>query len=85
MSRRVDILPSSLPPRGLSRVEAAAYLGVSPSLFDAMVRDGRMPLPKRINARAVWDRRSLDIYFEALPDEALKSENPWDEVAPQER
>lgn len=85
MSRRVDILPSSLPPRGLSRVEAAAYLGVSPSLFDAMVRDGRMPRPKRINARAVWDRKNLDLYFDALPDEVLHSENPWDESLPQER
>ena len=25
---RADVLPRSLPPRGLSRVEAAAYIGV---------------------------------------------------------
>src|SRR5436309_15841447 len=50
------ILPLSLPPRGLSRSEAAAYVGVSPSLFDAMVKDGRMPQPKRINSRTIWDR-----------------------------
>jgi hypothetical protein len=31
------------PPRGMSRVEAADYIGVSPTLFDTMVRDGRMP------------------------------------------
>src|SRR6516225_4773854 len=54
-------------PRGLSRVEAAVYVGVSPSLFDAMVKDGRMPQPKRINSRTVWDRRRLDDAFEALP------------------
>ena len=30
-TRRADILPLSLPPRGLSRTEAAAYIGVSPS------------------------------------------------------
>lgn len=47
-----------------------------------MVRDGRMPRAKRINSRTVWDRRSLDLYFEALPDEALQSENPWDESLP---
>jgi predicted DNA-binding transcriptional regulator AlpA len=63
-------------PRGLSRVEAAVYIGVSPSLFDAMVKDGRMPQPKRINSRAVWDRRRVDDAFEALPDGTYS--NPWD-------
>jgi predicted DNA-binding transcriptional regulator AlpA len=63
-------------PRGLSRVEAAVYVGVSPSLFDAMVKDGRMPQPKRINSRTVWDRRRLDDAFEALPDGTYS--NPWD-------
>jgi predicted DNA-binding transcriptional regulator AlpA len=66
-------------PRGLSRVEAAAYVGVSTSMFDIMVKDGRMPQPKRINARTVWDRRRLDEAFEELPDTG--SGNPWDEVA----
>jgi predicted DNA-binding transcriptional regulator AlpA len=64
-------------PRGLSRVEAAGYVGVSPSLFDEMVRDRRMPNPKRINRRTVWDRKQLDIAFEALPDDG-EDRNPWD-------
>jgi len=63
-----DILPRSLPPRGLSRAQAAAYIGVSPTLFDAMVGDGRMPKPERINARAVWDRIKLDEAFSALSE-----------------
>ena len=61
-------LPLSLPPRGLSREEAAAYIGVSPSLFDILVKDGRMPGPKRINSRVIWDRLKLDVAFEALDD-----------------
>jgi excisionase family DNA binding protein len=65
--RRQEILPVSLPPRGLSRVIAAAYLGISPPTFDEMVRDGRMPSPKIINRRIVWDRMALDRAFEALP------------------
>lgn len=88
MPAPAEILPPSLPPRGLSRVAAAAYIGVSPSLFDIMVKDGRMPKPKRINARTVWDRRRLDEAFDALPDEEggnpsdeTESGNPWDEVA----
>lgn len=71
-------LPPSLPPRGLCRVQAAAYVGVSPSLFDEMVRDGRMPAPKRINARTVWDIRKLDLAFDAIPGDQEK--NPWDDV-----
>ena len=67
MSER-NVLPASLAPRGLSRVEAAAYVGVSPSTFDRLVADRHMPGPKRVFARMVWDRRELDLAFEALPD-----------------
>ena len=55
------------PPRGLSRDEAARYVGVGPTLFDEMVKDGRMPRPKRANSRAVWDRVALDAAFTELP------------------
>jgi predicted DNA-binding transcriptional regulator AlpA len=65
-------------PRGLSRTEAAAYIGVSPSLFDAMVKDGRMPQPIPINSRRVWDRVKLDTAFEALDD--TPEDNPWDHL-----
>lgn len=64
--------------RGLSRTAAAHYIGVSPSLFDQMVADGRMPSPKRINSRTVWDRVKLDLAFECLPDDG--GENPWDSM-----
>ena len=74
-----DVLPPSLPPRGLSREEAAAYIGVSPSKFDELVRDKRMPAPKRIDRRTVWDRRRLDAAFEALPD-GEEGGNPFDAV-----
>lgn len=59
-----------------TKVAAAAYIGISPSLFDIMVKDGRMPKPKRINARTVWDRKRLDEAFDALPDE--EGGNPSD-------
>jgi predicted DNA-binding transcriptional regulator AlpA len=75
-----NVLPQSLPPRGLSREEAAAYVGISPSLFDTLVKDGRMPSPKRINARTVWDRLQLDAAFAALPGDDAPA-NPWDEMA----
>ena len=73
---RHDALPLSLPPRGLCRVTAAQYLGISAGTFDKLVKDGRMPGPKRIDARLVWDRHALDLAFAALPDDATP--NPWD-------
>ena len=66
------------PRRGLRRVEAAIYVGISPTKFDEMVKDGRMPRPKRIDGAAVWDQRRLDLAFEALPDEGDSAVNPWD-------
>lgn len=60
-------LDGSLTPRGLSRVQAAYYVGVSTSLFDQMVADGRMPPPREINSRRVYDRHQVDAAFDELP------------------
>lgn len=57
------------PPRGLCREEAARYVGVGTTKFDEMVADGRMPRPKRVDGRTVWDRIALDAAFTDLPDE----------------
>ena len=73
-------LPPSLAPRGLSRSWSAAYIGVSPTKFDEMVGDGRMPKPKRIDGRVVWDRLGLDSAFAALPDGSDR-DDPWGNVA----
>jgi len=54
--------------RGLSRVEGAAYLGISPSKFDQMREDGRVGPAKQIDGRKVFDIRMLDEAFDALPD-----------------
>lgn len=76
MGERNNILPFL--PLGLNRVQSAVYIGVSPTKFDQMVRDGRMPKPKRIDVRRVWDRLKLEEAFAALPTEA--EQNPLDEV-----
>jgi predicted DNA-binding transcriptional regulator AlpA len=65
-------------PRGLRREESAMYIGISPSKFDAMVADGRMPKPKLIDSRRVWDVHQLDAAFEALPGGEDNFDNPWD-------
>jgi predicted DNA-binding transcriptional regulator AlpA len=73
-------LPLSLAPRGLSRAQAAEYIGVGVTKFDETVEDRRMPKPKRIDGRTVWDRILLDEAFEALDDEATSEapKNAWD-------
>ncbi len=78
------VLPPSLAPRGLRRTEAAAYIGVSPSLFDWMVTEGTMPKPKRVGARTIWDRREIDEAFDCLPSEQSAKPakpNPWDALS----
>lgn len=74
---KLDALPLSLPPLGLCRATAAAFLGISTTTFDEMVKDGRMPGAKRIGSRKVWDRRALEVAFAALPGDG--DANPWDE------
>ena len=66
-----------VPRRGLSRGEAAMYVGVSAAKFDEMVADGRMPEPVQIDARKIWDIRSIDMAFDALSQE---TSNTWDGV-----
>lgn len=67
-------------PRGLNRLEAARYVGVSPTTFDKLVTDGRMPRPTEIGARRVYDRAQLDSAFDALGefDVDLAVANEWD-------
>ncbi|MCP1852104.1 MULTISPECIES: MerR family transcriptional regulator [unclassified Bradyrhizobium] len=70
--------PIAYPPRGMSRDEAARYVGVGVTKFDQMVADGRMPRPKRIDGRAIWDRLRLDAAFTDLPDD--RPTNPLDRM-----
>jgi hypothetical protein len=65
MPRRDRSLPPGLAPRYLSREQAAAYVSVSASVFDAEVRSGQWPLGRRRGAkdgRLTWDRLLLDEY-----------------------
>lgn len=81
MPQRHTALPPSLPPRGISREAAAEYVGVGTTLFDQYVRDGKMPRPREIGGRKVWDVRALDRAFDRLPGGDDASANPWDSAA----
>lgn len=67
MSERAD--PIAYPPRGLSREEAARYVGVSASTFDKLIEDGRMPRPLRVGKRVIWDRLKVEAAFTELDED----------------
>lgn len=46
-------------PRGLDRKQASAYVNLSTTKFDQLVAEGRLPPPKLIDSRKVWDRLAL--------------------------
>jgi hypothetical protein len=71
---------AAAPRRGLSRDEAAMYIGIGATKFDEMVIDGRMPAPVKIDARRVWDIRSLDLAFDELSTQNRVEPNSWDGV-----
>ncbi|WP_244478861.1 helix-turn-helix transcriptional regulator [Methylobacterium sp. Leaf106] len=73
-------LPPGVAPIGVSRTEAAWLVGVSPNTYDVMVKDGRMPKPKRIGSRTIWDRYEVERAFRELPgDDAVSAsdKDPW--------
>jgi excisionase family DNA binding protein len=67
-------------PRILRREMAAAYLGVSASYLEKLVKAGTVPgpLPLGDNVRG-WDRQDLDAAIDRLKGHAPG--NPWDQVA----
>jgi len=68
-SARIDILPFLPVVFGLGEIEAAAAIGISASKFRMLVKDGRMPRPRRIDGRAIWDVDELLAAFKNLPHE----------------
>lgn len=68
---------TAAPRRGLTRLEAAGYVGVSTTMFDKMVQTKKMPAAIRIGARTIWDIHALDEAFELLTDQ--EASNPWDD------
>jgi len=69
---------------GISREQAAAYIGIGASLFDRLVHDGKMPHGRQIYGRLVWDVQEVADAFRRLPHRATAVDgqaepgNPWD-------
>jgi len=78
MRKSYTYLPPNLPPRLLSRDAAAAYVGIGTTKFDEMVGDSRMPRPRRVDGRKLWDLRQIDSAIDNLPLDHVEEANPWD-------
>jgi hypothetical protein len=63
--------------RGLSRVEAAAYIGVSPSKLDELRKANRIAPPKLLDGRLIFTVERLDEFLDSLPDENQASNDEW--------
>lgn len=75
------IRATMLPRRGLSRTEAAMYLGISGTTFDKLRDQGQIEPPRLIGGRKLWDIRDLDVAFDALPrEDAPALGSSWDDV-----
>ncbi len=84
-------MPVASPPRpmlkrGLSREEAAHYVGIGVTLFDEMVASGLYPQPHLQKGRITWDLWELDEAFKKLPKRKAVGQNAgpplsggWDE------
>jgi predicted DNA-binding transcriptional regulator AlpA len=77
-----DYLPPGVIPFAVSREAAAALIGVSAGFFDRLVKDGRMPPPRDIDGRVLWDSDEVRSAWRAVPRRGQAvARNPWDEVA----
>ena len=70
----------SYPPRGMRRETAASCVGLSPTKFDQLIADGRMPKPARVGGCVIWDRYELDAAFDDLTNDDNKISG-WDRVS----
>ena len=66
-----------VPRRGLSRIEAARYIGISPSKFDELRKADRIPPPKILDGRLIFTVERLDEFLDALPDENQTDNDDW--------
>lgn len=78
--RRRDILARLPIVFGLSADEAGAAIGVSVGTFREMVADKRMPRPRKIGSRLVWDVDELRAAFKSLPRDG-ECDDIWSSVS----
>jgi hypothetical protein len=81
MSRR-EIMPRLPIVFGLQEAEAAAAIGIGATKFRELVDAGRMPKPRLLDHRLVYDVDELRAAFKAMPHEGEQAAgSTWVDVA----
>ena len=80
-TKRSDTMPFLPVVFGLGEAEAAAAIGVSATKFRMLVKDRRMPSPRHLDGRNIWDVDELRAAFKALPHEGEREmSDSWADV-----
>jgi hypothetical protein len=62
-------------PRGLSRMQAAEYVGVSTTKFDEWAKDRKITF--RIGKRVLYDRYRIDAELDDMMDSEVEIPDRW--------
>lgn len=74
--------PFRIQPRILRRQDAADYVGLGATTWDAEVAAGRAPAPVHVTSGVKgWDRLDLDAWIEERKAASGLAPNPWDDAA----
>lgn len=78
MAIRLNLPPrEAVEPRGMTRVRAAAYCGVSTSTFDEWRARGLVPGP--LSGTKRWDRRAIDAALDRASGLTQPARSAYDE------
>lgn len=84
--RRDEVTPRLSVVFGLMDFEAAAAIGIGLTKFRELVEDKRMPPPRQIDGRLVWDVDELKLAFRAFPHvgcdqpDPVEDDGSWDDL-----
>jgi predicted DNA-binding transcriptional regulator AlpA len=78
---RFDNLPPGIVPYAVSRETAAELLGISAGTFDKLVKAGKLPEPREVESRILWDSAEIRAAWRAMPRRGQQPPgNEWDSV-----
>jgi len=81
MTTRREVMPLLPVIFGLGEQGAAAAIGISASKFRLLVNERRMPSPRRLDGRKIWDVDELRAAFKALLHEDDEEADSWGDLA----
>jgi predicted DNA-binding transcriptional regulator AlpA len=78
---RFDHLPPGVVPFAVSRETAAELLGISSGTFDKLVKSGKLPEPREVESRILWDSAEIRAAWRAMPRRGQQpARNEWESI-----